>query len=152
MRVGDNLEFMDAVHDLTSATDALTFRASTPLRIVRFGLLVSVELVGTSAIIALDVTRHAADGTATREDAAGTKTLTLVADEVGAVHYAEPTANDEVILKPGDIIHMQVTTVIGTSGQGFPFIQFQKLNWDKTGANADFNDATPTSRMVDGNT
>ena len=152
MRVGDNLEFMDAVHDLTSASDALTFRASTPLRIIRFGLNVSVELVGTSAIVALDVTRHAADGTATREDAAGTKTLTLVADEVGAVHYAEPSDNDEVILKPGDIVHLQVTTVIGTSGSGFPWIQYQKLNWDKTSDRANFNDATPTNRMVDGNT
>ncbi len=152
MRVGDNLEFMDAVHDLTSASAALTFRASTPLRIIRFGLNVSVELVGTSAIVALDVTRHAADGTATREDAAGTKTLTLVADEVGAVHYAEPSDNDEVILKPGDIVHLQVTTVIGTSGSGFPWIQYQKLNWDKTSDRANFNDATPTNRMVDGNT
>ena len=152
MRLGDNLDFLDAQHDATSAADALTFRASTPMRIIRWGVLISVEATGTSAILALDVSRHAADGTATREDAAGTATLTVVADEVGAVHYTEPAANDEVIVKPGDIVHIQVTTAMGTAGDFIPFIQYQKLNWDPTGDNANFNDATPTSRMVDGTT
>ncbi len=150
MRVGDNLDFLDAQHDATSASDALDFQASTPCRIIRMGVIVTVEVTGTSAVIALDVSRHAADGTPTREDAAGGKTLTVVADEVGAVHYCD--FDEEILLKPGDIAHMQVTTAMGTAGDFVPFIQYQKLNWDETGANANFNDATPTTRMVDGTT
>lgn len=150
MRVGDNLEFLDAEHDATSNTDALDFNTSTPVRIVRWGLIVSVEVTGTAAVLALDVSRHAADGTATREDEAGGTTLTLVADEVGAIHYTDPT--DDILVKPGDIAHIQVTTAMGTAGDFIPFIQYQKLNWDDTGENANFNDATPTSRMVDATT
>jgi hypothetical protein len=152
MRVGDNLDFLDAEHDATSASDALDFRASTPIRIIRWGVIVTVEITGTSAVLALDVSRHAADGTATREDAAGTTTITVVADEVGAIHFTEPAEADEVLVKPGDIVHMQVTTAMGTAGDFVPFIQYQKLNWDETGANANFNDATPTTRMVDATT
>jgi hypothetical protein len=152
MRVGDNLDYLDAEHDATSASDALIFKSSTPIRIVRWGVIVSVEITGTAAVLALDVTRHAADGTATREDAAGTNTLTVVADEVGAVHFTEPAAADGVTVKPGDIVHIQVTTAMGTAGDFIPFIQYHKLNWDETGENADFNDATPTTRMVDATT
>ena len=150
MRVGDNLDYLDAEHDATSESDALIFKASCPIVITRFGALISVEVTGTSAIMACDVTRHAADGTPTREDAAGGVTCTIVADEVGAVHYADPT--EEILVKPGDIVHLQVTTGMGTAGDFIPFIQYRRLNWDKTGANANFNDATPTSRMVDGTT
>ncbi len=150
MRVGDNLDYLDAEHDATSATDALIFKASTPMRIVRFGAIISVEVTGTSAIMVCDVTRHAADGTPTREDAAGGKSCTIVADEVGAVHYCDP--DEEILIKPGDIVHLQVTTAMGTAGDFIPFIQYQKLNWAPDGDNANFNDATPTSRLVDGTT
>ncbi len=153
MRVGDNLEVIGSVFDLTGTGDAMAFRTSTPIRVIRWGIITSTAIVGTDATLALDHTTHEADASVTREDAAGTNYLTVEAEAgIGAVFYAEPAANDEVTCKPGDILHIDGLTVIGTSGSGYPFIQYQKLNWDKTGANANYSDSTPTTRMYDGNT
>jgi len=149
MLQGENFEFMAAsVAALDATADVLTFRASFPCRVVRFGALVSVACTG-DAVIALDRTTHVAAGTPTRADAVGGKTLDSDAQEVGTVIYAEP--DEEVIVKPGDILHLQVTNAF-TAGDGFPFIQYQQLNWDKTGPNSKFADATPTTRLVDGST
>ena len=151
MRVGDNLEEIGAVYDLTGSGDAMAFRTSTPVRVVRWGMISSTAIVGTSAVLALDQTTHEADASVTRTDAVGTTVLTIPANAgIGQVFYCEPTT--EVLLKPGDILHIDGTTVIGTSGSAYPFIQYQKLNWDDTGANANYSDATPTSRMTNGST
>ncbi len=155
MRVGDNLEEIGAVFDLNTTGDAMAFRVSTPIRVVRWGIITSTALVGAAATLALDRTTHAVDGTPSRVDAVGGKTLTLAVDaSIGRVYYAEPDEGptNEVILKPGDILHIDGLTAQGTSGSGYPFIQYHKLNWDDTGENADFDDATPTNRMVDGST
>jgi hypothetical protein len=141
---------MDAEHDATSASDALIFKATCPIIITRFGAIVSVEITGTSAIMVCDVTRHSSAGATTREDAAGGVSCTIVASVVGAVHFADP--DEEILVKPGDIVHLQVTTAMGTAGDFLPYIQYRRLNWDKTGANANYNDATPASRMNDGTT
>jgi hypothetical protein len=51
-------------------------------------------------------------------------------------------------VKPGDSIDINMTTG-GTAGDIVGFIQYQQLNWDGTGENANWNDATPTNRMTD---
>lgn len=150
MRIGDNLEEVGAVFDLTGSGDPMAFRVSTPILVTRWGVSASTALVGTAAVWSLDRTTHAAAGTATRADAVGGKTLTIAAANTGTVIYCEPTS--EVICKPGDILHIDSVTAIGTSGSGYPWIQYQKLNWDKTGQNANFSDATPTNRMRNGST
>ena len=70
MRVGDNLETFGATYDMASGADAITLRASTPLRVVRFGFNVSVDLTGSGSL-ELDITTHAADGTPTRSAPVG---------------------------------------------------------------------------------
>lgn len=148
MRVGDNIEEISAQITLDATGDKLTFRTSTPIRIVRFGVNVSIALVGTNGRLYIDRTTHIADGTASRADQIGGRSCDIAASNVGSVFYAEP--DEEVILKPGDIVFLALDTAIGTSGDGFAWIQYQKLNWDIDSPNADFADAVATNRMTDG--
>ena len=147
MRVGDNLEFMDALHDANSATEALVYRPTTPILIVRFGFVVGVDLT-TSGSLELQRTTHIADGTPSLA-AAGGKSCDAGALLIGAVAYAEP--DEGVIVKPGDYAHLVVSTGWG-AGDFYPWIQFQKLNWDDITENAEYADATRTNRMTDGST
>jgi len=153
LRVGDNLEFQDALHDATSNTDCLIFRAPFPCRIVRFGALVSVTLTGGAGSIECDVTEYPASGVGVRSSAKGGNSCDFGALKAGAVAYAEPLEGpaNEILLKAGDLLHLQQTTV-WTAGDYTPFIQYQQLNWDDTSDRADFSDATPTTRMVNGAT
>ena len=148
MRVGDNLETFGATYDMASGADAITLRASTPLRVVRFGFNVSVDLTGSGSL-ELDITTHAADGTPTRSAPVGGVSCDAGALLIGAVAYAEP--DEEVILKPGDILHIDQTGNWG-AGDAFVWVQYQKLNWDIDSPNADYDDAVPTNRMTNGTT
>jgi hypothetical protein len=148
MRVGDNLEAIGASHDHQVGV-LLTLYATTPLRIVRFGANVISDAWDTdAAVITMKRSTHNAAGTATAAAVGGVTCVPTDANE-GTVFYADPT--DEVIVKPGDYVTVELTAA-GTSGDLMGWIQYQKLNWDDTGPNANFSDATPTSRMVNGTT
>ena len=148
MRQGDNLEVFGAIHDHQAGV-LVTLAPSTPCRIVRWGITVHLDAWDTgSAVVQLLRTTHAANGAIT-EAAAGTTTLTLADANEGTVFFCDPST--EVIVKPGDSIDVDLTTG-GTAGDIRGFIQYQKLNWDATGDNANWSDATPTNRLVDGTT
>jgi hypothetical protein len=145
MRVGDNLQVMGAIGD-HSAKVLATLVPSVPCRIIRWGITVHLDtFVFGSGVVQLLHTTHAEDGTIS-EAAAGTATLTLIDAAEGSVLYCEPTS--EVIVKPGDAIDVDLTTG-GTSGDIAGFIQYQQLNWDESGDNANYSDATPTNRLTD---
>ncbi len=154
MRMGDNLQtYWGALAApvaiaLDATADVLALRASLPLRLIRFGAILSVECTG-DLVMALDRSTHILDGTATRAEAEGGVTLAGAAHEVGAIIYADLL--EDVLLKPGDIAHLEITDAY-TAGDGYPFIQFQQLNWKTTGPESEFADATPQNRMFDGST
>lgn len=151
MRVGDNLEVRSGLVDANATADSFEFRPSYPVRVVRWGVVCGVAMTGTGAI-ELDHITYAADGTPTREEAAGGMALTTAAGALtlGEVLYCEPAENDPVDCKPGDALVLQTSTG-WTAGDGYYFIQFQQLNWDDTGDNATFNDATRTfGKLIDG--
>jgi hypothetical protein len=148
MRVGDNLETHAAIHDHQAGILAI-LTPSVPCRIIRWGITVHLDHFDSgSAVIALHHQTHAEDGTISEDTAAGTKLLGITDTDYkeGAVLYCEPST--EIIVKPGDSIDINMTTG-GTAGDIVGFIQYQQLNWDKTGENANWNDATPTNRMTD---
>jgi len=147
MRVGDNLAVQGAVHDASSAAACLTFWPDTPVRVLRWGLICTVVWVG-DGIVTLTHSPYIAAGTTTPDATAGTTgTGTVTTSVAGIIHYVEPTT--EVLCKPADSLIMTVTNA-WTSGNFVPFIQYQKLNWDDTGVNAQFADATPTfGKLVD---
>ena len=145
-RVGDNLQVVGAVVDHTTGV-MMELRPSTPIRIVRFGVLVVLDAWDAgSNVISLEARTHNAAGTLAAGVTVGGVTLVPVDGNEGTVFYAEPV--DEVIVKPGDFIEVEITTA-GTAGDLRAFIQYQLLNWDPTSDRADFSDATPTNRMVD---
>jgi hypothetical protein len=147
MRVGDNLSVQGAAHDASSAAACLTFWPATPVRVLRWGFVVTVVLVG-DGIITLTHSPYIAAGTTTPDATAGTTgTGTITTPKAGTVQYVEPTTG--VLCKPADSLIMTVTNA-WTSGTIVPFIQYQPLNWDDTGENAAFADATMTfGKLVD---
>ncbi len=150
MRVGDNLAHspVAVTHgliDVNATGVALTFRPSTPARIIRFGMTCFVEVTGT-AIVELQLVTHALDGTPSSATQVGGTELAGVAKEVGAVQYCNLT--EEVIVKPGDVATLNVSGG-WTAGDGILWLHYQMLNWDITGDNANYSDATPATRMFD---
>ena len=145
MRVGDNLQVLGATHD-HQASVALTFQTSLPIKVVRWGLICGDEaIVGTGTAV-LGHQPFIAAGTTTRNAAAGTATMAIIAAVRGYVQYVEPTT--EIVCKPGDILDVTIDGAF-TSGDVYAFIQYQLLNWDENGDNANFADATPTTKLVD---
>jgi len=147
MRVGDNLSVIGATHDGTSAAAALTFWPDAPVRVVRWGIICHVDLTGVGGTASLYPDPYIAAGTTTQDTTAGTTTLTGAACEAGVIQYVEPTT--DVLCKAGDTLSVVVTGAFD-AGDLFAFIQYQRLNWDDTGENAQFADATPTyGKLVD---
>ena len=138
-RVGDNLQVVGAVVDHTTGV-MMELRPSTPIRVV-----LDAWDAGSN-VISLEARTHNAAGTLAAGVTVGGVTLVPVDGNEGTVFYAEPV--DEVIVKPGDFIEVEITTA-GTAGDLRAFIQYQLLNWDVNSDRGDFSDATPTSRMVD---
>lgn len=149
MQLGNYLEATTAAQAaLDAGADILAFRASFPLRVIRWGAIVSVALDCTPGALTakLDHSVHSEAGVPTRSDGSGGRNLTSAVDRVvGTVLYVEPLT--EIIVKPGDILHVQVTGA-ATAGDGFPFIHYQPIAFTKTGARSQFSDLA-TSRLVD---
>jgi hypothetical protein len=126
----------------------LTFRPSTPCRIIRFGWIAGVELTGT-ATGELQLVTHELDGTPAAALQVGGTELAGVAQEVGGVQFCDLI--EEVVVKPGDFCVIDLNTSYST-GDGFPFIHYQALNWDLNGPNSEYSDAGNINRMLDGST
>jgi hypothetical protein len=106
-----------------------------------------VDLTGTGGTAVLGHSPYIAAGTTTRDATAGTTTLTGAACQAGVIQYVEPTS--EVLCKAGDKLDVTLTGAFD-AGDLFAFIQYQRLNWDETGENAQFADAAPTyGKLVD---
>ena len=90
MRVGDNLSFMDLLHDATSATDALEYRDSSPIKIIRFGLNVYADALTSTGSLELQRATHNAAGTEASQVAVGGVSCDSGAVNEGGVVYAEP--------------------------------------------------------------
>jgi hypothetical protein len=153
MRVGDNLAaYGTAGYDLKAGTaDTLLFVPDTAIRVVRWGVVVTTAAVGTDGVFDLDHTTHNEAGTAARANRQGGQYLTLPACLAGKVYYVTP--DEDVVCKPGDMLHIDLITSIGTSGNGTFFLHYQKLNWDISGENAKLSDAGATViRLIDGGT
>lgn len=153
MRVGDNLEVRSALIDVAITSDGFEFRPSYPIRVVRWGIVCGVAMTGDGAV-ALDHIHYAADGTPTRVDGVGGTDLVVASGALtlGEVLYCEPLEGpaNEILCKPGDALVFDFSDA-WTAGDGYCFIQFQQLNWDDTGVNAQFNDATPTyGKLING--
>lgn len=125
-------------NDLNATEDILIMMPVVPIVVVRWGVLVTVDVTGTSVVV-LDQSVHESDGSApTRNAAVGGRQLSGVAQEFGGIQYCEP--DEEVICKPGDFLHIEVTTG-WSAGDGYGFIQYQQLNWAPIGdPNSDWSD------------
>ena len=95
---------------------------------------------------------HTNAGTLSTPAGVGGKKIVATTPASGRVLYAEP--DDLVIVKPGDHITLNVTDA-ATGGDGYPWIQYQRMNWDDTGIHTRVSDAltdTRITKMVDGST
>ncbi len=133
-------------NDLAVTEDILKMICVVPIVVVRWGVMVSVDVTGTSVVV-LDHSAHESDGSApTRAAAVGGRQLSGVAQQFGGIQFCEPTS--EVICKPGDFLHIEVTTG-WTAGDGWGFIQYQQLNWAPVGdPNSDWSDTG--TKIIDG--
>lgn len=126
--LGDHFTLVEAAESaLDALADIAIFRfGASPVRILRWGVVVSVELDNTAALVAkLDHSTHDAAGAVTRSDGSGgADLLGAGTDPVGTVLYVEPIT--EIIVNSGDFLTMQVTTA-GTAGDGWAFVECQEL-------------------------
>lgn len=137
MRIGQYDYAIASAADTLSATgDSLEFRPACPVRVSRWGYLVSVAVVHNSMAAELNLTTHDEDGTAT--ETAQDETLLLAANAVvGEILYVRPA--EEIICRPGDFLQIEVTSA-ATSGAGFGFIEYQPLPIDLYGLTGLFSD------------
>lgn len=149
MNLGEIFSFSDVVQDMNATEVALIFRPTSPIQVVRFGVLVTVDLTGTFSL-EMNVRTHTAAGVTANAVGIGGISCDGTAHELGAVVFAEPTAGDTII-KPGDWVELDITDG-SDAGDAIPFIHYQKMNWDITGPNADYSDAVRTNRLVNGST
>jgi len=155
MRQGQIFTEINSIQTAMDSTGVkLTFRpAGSPIQVVRFGVNISIALVDDTFTMELQQRTHNAAGTLAAAVAVGGKSCDSVARTAGHVIYADLDTDGAggVICKPGDQLELNVTAG-ATSGDGFSWIQYQQMNFDKTGPNGDFSDAVRTSRMIDGST
>lgn len=162
MLLGEIFEEITAAQTALDSTGiVLTVRAASPLEIVRFGVNISVDSTDTFSM-ELERRTHNNAGTLAAAVAVGGRSVdSLVSRTAGNVLFADVgigsddttlgDADNRVIIKPGDLVQLNITDAF-TAGDGFPFIQFQKLNFDKVGFNAQFSEEDGTLRIINGAT
>lgn len=142
-------EISGAVVAMDSTGVKLTFVASSPTRVTRFGVNVHTDAFTGTFSMELQLALFNAAGTLAAAASVGGKSLDATTPNEGTVLFAEP--DERVTMKAGDVLTLNVTDA-ATAGDGFPWIQYQRENWTIEGEKAQFSDATPTNRMVDGST
>lgn len=127
----------DTQKALDSGADVLTFFPGMPVEIIRWGFSVSVLVDNTQGLV---VKADSIKGSTRGDGDFGTITNANGAANlaVGAGQFTEhvnPGLADGLrtkpqVLKAGEGVAIQVTTA-ATAGDGFPFIVYRPLNWQK---------------------
>ncbi len=157
-RLGEQQVWTDVTQRALDGTgDIGVFRntGARAIRINRWGFLCSVAWDVAAFVAKLDHTTHDKAGSATRSDGSGGFNATLSVDQVvGSLVHVIPGggkealllddgAGDELIVKPGDFLTFQVTSAM-TAGDGYPFVEFQVLNFDDQSLRSEFSDEDGT--------
>lgn len=120
----ENLQtWISATDDLAATGDASAdFKVTTPVTIYAVGIFCTTALVGTTGVVAYDISQP--NGASYSRGDGDLTTLQVVANtSVGRVIKKLITPVD---LDPGDFVTPQVTTALGTSGTGFHFIVYRQ--------------------------
>ena len=140
MRIGENDFVVSAQVALDATADIFTFTPAIPVRLVRFGYIVSVELDNTAGLVlALDTVGVAASAPTRAErgtvTGSGTEVIGAVrahrfetAPDVDKTSFQVDTNLDVNVLVPGHTAVLQVTTA-ATAGDGHVFIEYTPLSF-----------------------
>lgn len=141
MRIGENDFRMSGLVTLDSTGDKYTFRPAVPVRLVRFGYIVGVELDNTAALVLeLDTVGVAASApvrSSSRGSVTGSGTEVIgavrahrfeTAPDVDKTSFQVDTNLDVNVLVPGHEAVFQVATA-ATAGDGYLFIEYTPLSF-----------------------
>lgn len=151
--------------DLGSTGDQATFRnGPNAIMPLRWGWICSVAWDVAAFVCKLDHVPFLKDGATTnRTDGSGGFNMALTDDMVvGACAYVSVGGDKDsssidatggFVVKPGDSLIYQVTSAM-TTGDGFPFLDYQILGFDSEGLQSEFDDedgsAASLEKLFDG--
>lgn len=132
MRIGENQVVQSAQVALDATADRLTFTPGIPVRLVRYGYIVSVLLDNTPTALVLSLDTNDLLASAVRtERTTLTQTVdqvigTVVAKEIPA--FTMQAGLDSRVIVPGQQAIVEVKTA-AVAGDGFVFIEYTPLSW-----------------------